>query len=81
MADFLRDKASHREGEIVNTKGEVIGQHEGLAFYTVGQRKGLGGGYKKPMFVTGLIPAKNRLIIGTEEELYQKELEVESFIY
>jgi tRNA-specific 2-thiouridylase len=76
MADFLREKASHTEGDIIDTKGKRLGQHEGLAFYTIGQRKGLGGGYKKPMYVVGLNIAKNQLIVGSEEELYENELEL-----
>lgn len=63
-----------KEGNIVNSKGEVLGRHTGLYNYTVGQRKGLGISYKVPLFVIGFNKAKNEVIVGEESELYQKEI-------
>jgi tRNA-specific 2-thiouridylase len=56
-------------GVIVNRKGEILGKHNGLAFYTIGQRKGLGVSSSAPLYVIDKDIAKNQLIIGMEEEL------------
>lgn len=61
-------------GNIVNSKGEVLGRHNGLYNYTIGQRKGLGISYKEPLFVLGFDKETNEVIVGTEEELYSKEI-------
>lgn len=63
-----------KQGNIVTSKGDVLGKHKGLMFYTVGQRKGLGIAYPEPLYVIRLDTKKNEVIVGTEEELYQKEL-------
>ena len=56
-------------GNFVNTNGEVIGKHNGYPFYTIGQRKGLGMAFGKPMFVTEIKPDTNTVILGEEKEL------------
>ena len=61
-------------GNIVNKKGEILGKHNGLYNYTIGQRKGLGISYKVPLFVIGFNKNKNELIVGEESEIYQKEM-------
>ena len=63
-----------KTGNIVNTKGEILGKHTGLYKYTIGQRKGLGISYKVPLFVIGFNPIKNQVIVGKESELYKKEI-------
>ena len=63
-----------KQGNIVNTKGEVLGKHTGLYNYTIGQRKGLGISYKVPLFVVGFDKQKNEVIVGEEKELYKKEV-------
>lgn len=63
-----------KEGNIVNQEGEILGKHQGLYRYTIGQRKGLGIAYSEPLFVIGFRPEKNELIVGTEKEIYQKEM-------
>ena len=63
-----------KQGNIVNTKGEVLGKHTGLYNYTIGQRKGLGISYKVPLFVVGFDKTKNEVIVGEEKELYKKEV-------
>ncbi len=76
---FLEENSNIKpvKGNIVNTKGEVLGTHLGLYRYTIGQRKGLGVSYKEPLFVVGFNTLKNELIVGTKEELYTKEFLVE----
>ena len=63
-----------KTGNIVNTKGEILGKHTGVYKYTIGQRKGLGISYKVPLFVIGFNPLKNQVIVGEESELYKKEI-------
>lgn len=76
VADWLSDKITRKPGKIVDTSGNVVGEHEGIVLYTVGQRKRIGGGYDKPMFVVGINADKNEVIIGGEDDLYRKELKV-----
>lgn len=63
-----------KQGNIVNSKGEVLGKHTGLYNYTIGQRKGLGISYSVPLFVLGFNPVRNEVIVGEESELYKKEI-------
>lgn len=63
-----------KEGNIVNSNGEVLGKHTGLYNFTIGQRKGLGIAYKEPLFVVGFNKPKNELIVGTKDEIYKKEV-------
>jgi tRNA-uridine 2-sulfurtransferase len=63
-------------GDIVTTTGEVLGQHNGLHRYTVGQRKGLGISEGRPMYVVALDRAENRLIVGDDCELRTTTCEV-----
>lgn len=56
-------------GEIVDRKGKILGTHEGLPFYTIGQRKGLGIAADKPLFVIEKDQENNRLVVGYEREL------------
>jgi len=63
-----------KEGNIVNSKGKVLGKHTGLYNYTIGQRKGLGISNPSPLFVLGFNKEKNEVIVGEEKELYKKEI-------
>lgn len=64
-------------GGIYDTSGRWIADHEGIEFYTIGQRKGLPGGSPKPMYVVDIDAANSRVIVGGEEELLREEFEVE----
>ena len=68
-------KEKQKEGNIVLKDGTILGQHEGLINYTIGQRKGLGVSYKEPLYVIDLNKEKNEVIVGKEQDLYKKELE------
>ena len=63
-----------KTGNIVLSDGKVLGKHSGIFNYTIGQRKGLGVSYSEPLFVLGFDFKKNNLIVGTEKELYKKEI-------
>ncbi len=56
-------------GDIVDTRGNVLGRHEGLAMFTIGQRKGLGIATGQPMYVVGLDVVQNRVVVGSAAEL------------
>jgi tRNA-specific 2-thiouridylase len=61
--------AAGQSGDIVTTSGEMIGRHNGLHHYTVGQRKGLGIAVGYPVYVVALDRAKNQLIVGEDRDL------------
>lgn len=63
-----------KEGNIVNKQGKILGKHNGLYNYTIGQRKGLGISNPVPLFVLGFNSKKNEVIVGEEQELYQDEI-------
>ena len=56
-------------GPIMRQSGEVLGQHQGLSNYTIGQRKGLGVSFAEPLYVLAMNPYKNALVVGTSTEL------------
>ncbi len=64
-------------GDFVDADGSKIGKHGGLLHYTVGQRKGLGGGFSQPMFVLRLIPERNEIMIGTHEQCFSDRVRCE----
>jgi tRNA-specific 2-thiouridylase len=79
IGSYLREQGSElpaESGEIVTTDGTVIGRHEGLHHYTVGQRRGLGFAAGRPVYVVELDRARNRVIVGDNEELFTCECEV-----
>ena len=63
-------------GNFVLSNGEVVGRHAGYPFYTIGQRKGLGVAFGKPMFVTRIIPETNTVVLGEADELQQAHMTV-----
>jgi tRNA-uridine 2-sulfurtransferase len=78
-ADFLaaRIGSEHpalQPGAMVDRSGQVVGEHAGYARYTVGQRKGLGGGRGRPLFVLGVVPHRREVVVGDEGELYRDEV-------
>lgn len=77
--DFLSDRlgAEHpalSSGRMVTPAGEVVGEHGGYARYTVGQRKGLGGGFGRRLYVLGTVPATNEVVVGEEEDLARADV-------
>ncbi|NMB44951.1 MAG: tRNA 2-thiouridine(34) synthase MnmA [Firmicutes bacterium] len=73
---FLRENTpeSTRPGEIVDLEGNILGQHAGLAFYTIGQRKGLGLSSPEPLYVVKLDVANNQVVVGSNKDVYAKGL-------
>lgn len=79
MKDFLAARIQPHEGNIVTTAGEVIGQHGGFEFYTIGQREGLGIGGGTPFYVVERRPETNEVVVAMGDEdpaLYKNELRV-----
>jgi tRNA-specific 2-thiouridylase len=68
---FLATLAPHllRPGPIRDTSGRVLGRHQGLSAYTIGQRKGLGIAAREPLYVLAIRPNENELIVGKADEL------------
>ena len=73
---FIRDNSIqiHQSGPILDQDGRELGQHQGLPFYTIGQRKGLGIAAAEPLFVLGKDAARNALVVGPRESLGVREL-------
>ncbi len=65
------------EGEFVDSSGNVLGKHKGIIHYTIGQRKGLGVTFGKPMFVTKINPETNEVVLGEKGTEFSKELVAE----
>jgi tRNA-specific 2-thiouridylase len=61
-------------GELVASSGEVLGTHEGISYFTVGQRKGLGVSSPSPLYVLQIDPASHRVTVGADEELATRTL-------
>jgi tRNA-specific 2-thiouridylase len=76
MADFLKAKIKPKAGNIVDTTGTVLGRHQGVYYYTIGQRKGLDLGGGPARYVIRKDIKKNLLIVGEgdAQDLYHKEL-------
>lgn len=78
---FLKRRVEGLEDEVkgglfIDQSGSVLGYHDGYPFYTVGQRKGLGKAFGKPMFVTDIIPETNTVVLGEEMELSRPAMDV-----
>ena len=65
---------SFKKGNIKNLNGEVIGVHDGIINYTIGQRKGIKIADKDPLYVIKIDANKNEIIVGTKENLIKKEI-------
>jgi len=71
---FLSQTFPGTPGEVVDTEGTRLGQHQGIAFYTIGQRHGLGLASGKPLYIIKIESESNRIVLGHEEELYSQKL-------
>lgn len=61
-------------GPILDKQGNILGEHRGISFYTIGQRRGLGISTTEPLYVTAIDRDRNAVIVGSKEELYGDEL-------
>lgn len=67
------------EGDFVDNMGNVIGRHKGITNYTIGQRKGLGIALGVPAYVTAIDKANNRVVIGSNEDLFKKSVLIKDY--
>jgi tRNA-specific 2-thiouridylase len=74
--DFLRKLAPDvaQPGPIVHVDGRVLGEHEGIAFYTIGQRRGLGVVTREPLYVIDLDARSRTVLVGPEEALFDADV-------
>jgi tRNA-specific 2-thiouridylase len=73
MRTFLDQYLTPRTGEIVDRSGRVLGQHDGVHHYTIGQRKGIGIAADRPLYVIGLDAGKNQVIVGDRTDAQTPE--------
>ena len=73
-ASFLIQRLSPAPGEIVDLEGKVVGEHQGIASYTIGQRQGLGIASPEPLYVLRIDAQTNTLVVGPEAELFSDTL-------
>lgn len=77
MQTFLDQYISPKDGEIVDQQGQVLGHHQGVHHYTIGQRKGLGIAAPNPLYVIALDAVMNRVIVGDRNSAQQSECKVQ----
>tara|TARA_B100001750_G_scaffold88975_1_gene70285 strand:- start:136 stop:1269 length:1134 start_codon:yes stop_codon:yes gene_type:complete len=63
-----------KEGDIIDTKGNILGKHEGIINFTIGQRKGIKISHKEPLYVVNINPEENKIIVGNKEALIIKKI-------
>lgn len=71
---FLSQRFSTVPGEVVDTQERKLGRHPGIAFYTIGQRHGVGLASAEPLYIVRIEPESNRIVLGPEKELYSQKL-------
>jgi tRNA-specific 2-thiouridylase len=76
LRSHLGEDEFHR-GEIYDVDGNLVGEHDGIELFTIGQRKGLPGGSPRPRYVVDLDPATNRVIVGDADDLVCEEFEID----
>ncbi|MEO0406314.1 MAG: tRNA 2-thiouridine(34) synthase MnmA [Cyanobacteria bacterium P01_A01_bin.135] len=77
MKAFLGQYLAPAPGDIVDQDGRVLGQHSGIHNYTIGQRKGLGIAAPNPLYVIGLNPGRNQVVVGERHTAFQPSCDVE----
>jgi len=75
LREFLNGKVPLTPGDIETTNGDVVGRHDGLATYTIGQRRGLGVAAGRPQYVVSVDVARNVVVVGDDPDLMHRELD------
>jgi len=70
---------ARKNGAIINREGEVLGEHQGIHGYTIGQRHGLGIASSRPYYVKEIRPEVNQVVVGRKEELFSVTVDTEDF--
>ena len=74
LREFLDGKVPLAPGDVETLEGDVVGRHDGLATYTIGQRRGLGVAAGRPQYVVSLDVARNAVVLGDDAALWRREL-------
>ncbi|KAB8331571.1 tRNA 2-thiouridine(34) synthase MnmA [Scytonema tolypothrichoides VB-61278] len=77
MRAFLDKYLAPKKGDIVDTSGKILGEHDGVHHYTIGQRKGIGIAAAEPLYVIALDAVNNRVIVGDRTKVTESECTVE----
>lgn len=82
-SEFLR---KHRPdlfspGEVVDESGKAVGEHDGTAQFTIGQRRGVGVAQGRPLYVIGIQPGANRIVVGADDALRQREVLLKDVVW
>lgn len=82
-AEFLRKQRPEMfsKGEVVDASGKLLGEHEGTAGFTIGQRRGVGVSGGKPLYVIGLQPKENRVVVGSDDDLKRTEVFLNDMVW
>jgi len=80
VTEFLKRKSSYdlKSGKIIDTKGDVLGTHNGIESFTIGQRKGLGIAVGRPIYVTSIDADTGTVFVGDNDNLYKKKFRGEN---
>jgi len=73
---FVRKKVAAKPGDVVDREGAVLGRHEGIMDFTVGQRRGIGVSAPTPLYVTEVRPQANQVVVGRRRDLEVREVRV-----
>ena len=79
VSSRLEDIEKKRYGKFVDTDGNILGTHKGYYHYTIGQRRGLGIPAADRLYVVDIIPEKNQVILGANEDLFTREVNAVDF--
>ena len=79
MKEKWGDPLPDREGLFIDMEGHILGQHKGYFHYTIGQRKGLGISAATPLYVVDIIPEKNHVILGKNDDLFTRNVKARNF--
>ncbi len=78
---FLSERISIQEGNFVDKEGHILGKHQGIPYYTIGQRKGLGISGNEPFYVIDIRPDTNEVVLGSNFDTFSKGLIVKNVNY
>lgn len=86
MSRLMRGPRKHHSlsimpGPIVDKQGRILGEHKGIAFYTIGQRQGLGIACGYPVYIIKINPRDNKIVVGTKEEALSSEFSLRNMHY
>lgn len=77
MRTFLEKYLAPQKGNIVDQTGQILGEHDGIHNYTIGQRKGIGIAAERPLYVIGIDAGKNQVIVGDRTDAQTPEFTVQ----